>query len=420
VTATETGIMYTWPLPRPVADDPDRMEVWLQAVAGVKPKGTATVLLDVKTWEERRQELRSRWPEADPALTPSPSPPRREGLGVRGAAGDVAWHDARARAAEEDGNTTAVLWHLDRLTALQPGNWHLHARRGRAYSEAGDFARAAEAYDQAPAQGGSQALADWYRHRAVGSTGLREWSQELWYLDRLVAACPDDQQAYVDRALTYHQLGKEAERDADLARAVEKGALDAQVCYRHALACLKAGNRPGYQRVCVRLLQALPADPSQVEPGLANNVAMMCALGPDAVPDWKQPLALIEHALGVLDRIKVPPGDEETLARFNKTRHALLNTHGAVLYRAGRYREAVDRLHKALEIHGQEGVFHDWVFLALAHHRLGQAREAREWLARALRDRPREGAGLSWDALEKRLLCTEAEAMIQRGSPPGQ
>lgn len=397
VTATDTGAMYTWPLSRPVADDPDRMEVWVQAVGGVTPKGTATVLLDVKTWEEKRQELRRRWSEADPALGELPD--------------EAAWHETRARAAEEDGNITALLWHLDRLTALEPGNWLPHARRGRAYSEAGDLEQAARAYDQA-AHGG-EALADWYRHRAVWFTQRREWPRALWYLDRLIAACPGEPQAYVDRALAYHHLSKEAERDADLARAVEKGALDLQVCYHHALACLKAGNQAAYQRVCVRLLQTLPADVSQVDPGLANNLAMMCALGPDAVSDWKQPLALIEHALRVLDRIQVRAEDEELLARHKQTRHAWLNTHGAVLYRAGRFPEAVARLHQAVEIHGRGGAFHDWVFLAMAHHCLGQAREAQEWLDRARRDRPPTATGLSWDALEKWLLCAEAEALIQ-------
>jgi tetratricopeptide (TPR) repeat protein len=115
----------------------------------------------------------------------------------------------------------------------------------------------------------------------------------------------------------------------------------------------------------------------------------------------------------VLDCIQVRAEDEDLLARHKQTRHAWLNTHGAVLYRAGRFPEAVARLHQAVEIHGRGGDFHDWVFLAMAHHRLGQAREAQEWLARARRDRPPTATGLSWDALEKWLLCAEAEALIQ-------
>jgi hypothetical protein len=50
----------------------------------------------------------------------------------------------------------------------------------------------------------------------------------------------------------------------------------------------------------------------------------------------------------------------------------------------------------------------DWVFLAMAHHRLGHHAEARRWLDR-FRDRsPNRDPSAFWDELEIGLLQAEA------------
>jgi hypothetical protein len=54
-----------------------------------------------------------------------------------------------------------------------------------------------------------------------------------------------------------------------------------------------------------------------------------------------------------------------------------------VLYRAGRHDEAVKALRQAMGYHPDGGVFRDWVFLALAEHRLGHADAAADAAARA-------------------------------------
>jgi hypothetical protein len=60
-----------------------------------------------------------------------------------------------------------------------------------------------------------------------------------------------------------------------------------------------------------------------------------------------------------------------------------LNTRGVVLYRAGRYFEAVTTLEQTLAAgKGQFDAF-DLFFLAMAHHRLGHREEARACLERA-------------------------------------
>jgi hypothetical protein len=54
----------------------------------------------------------------------------------------------------------------------------------------------------------------------------------------------------------------------------------------------------------------------------------------------------------------------------------------------------------------------DWVFLAMAHHRLGQHDGARRWLDR-FRDRgPKLDRSAFWHELEVGLLQADAEAVV--------
>ena len=69
--------------------------------------------------------------------------------------------------------------------------------------------------------------------------------------------------------------------------------------------------------------------------------------------------------------------------KAREARHGYLNTRGAVLYRAGRHAEAVKVLREGMALHPQGGEFHDWVFLALAEHRLGHADAARDAATKA-------------------------------------
>ena len=91
---------------------------------------------------------------------------------------------------------------------------------------------------------------------------------------------------------------------------------------------------------------------------------------------------------------------------------AILNTLGAALYRAGRFAEAVRRLEEGIQ--QSKGVSReaDWVFLAMAHHRLGHHDEARRWLDRFRDRRPRLAPSAFWGELEIRLLRAEAEAVV--------
>src|SRR5207245_1491470 len=108
--------------------------------------------------------------------------------------------------------------------------------------------------------------------------------------------------------------------------------------------------------------------------------------------------------------------------------HPSLNTLGAALYRPKRFEDCIKKLDEAIKVHGKGGTAADWLFLAMAHHQLGHAEEAKKWLAKAqqwidqaAQEKPRGEAILlavtpSWaERLELKLIRAEAEALLKEG-----
>jgi WD40 repeat protein/tetratricopeptide (TPR) repeat protein len=423
VTLTATGRLHTWPLPQPVADDPERMELWLQAAGSVGLENNAIVLLDAAAWRRCRERLQERWPEPDPAL------PR--------AATEADWHDARAWDAAEDGNTFAALWHLDRLSAVSPHDWRSPARKGLLYAKAGDLDLAEAAYRLAAQCAPAGALQDWHRQNAATCLLQGQWRSAVRHLDWLMAAGGEDWQAHADRATAFGKVGQRLECEAERARAVQLGAdaaflvplaeekaaqgqwpeaaalyaraaelggLDVLDECNHALTCLKAGDEAGYQRICARLVHDLETDGPRTAAfrrgSISNilNLFRVCILRADAVPDWQPLLQVAEEILAV-------PMRELALAREDQLvglRRDWLAARGEVMCRQGRFQEAIGPLQQALGQDGKAGNDVARVFLAFAHLRLHQKAEASRWLDRSLASPT--GATFTWGALEAELL----------------
>ena len=148
---------------------------------------------------------------------------RRSGsAGRRGREWD--WHEASARDAETMGDGYGARWHLDRLIAARPGVGLLHARRARARLWEGDAASAAADIDRALALGPRDRILDWMAHRALDFHADKRPADAIRLLDRVVAERPDDWLAYALRAEDFGALGRTADREADLERAIARGA----------------------------------------------------------------------------------------------------------------------------------------------------------------------------------------------------
>jgi serine/threonine protein kinase/WD40 repeat protein len=186
-------------------------------------------------------------------------------------------------------------------------------------------------------------------------------------------------------------------------RALDLGADDPVVWGRQLTLRLRAGDPAGYRSGCKALLARFGQDR---RPGMVQPAAWACALGPDAPADWS---ALVRSV-------------DEAVARFPKDAE-LRTTLGAVLFRAGRFRQAIRNLEESIRLNRYGGNAYDWLFLAMARHRLGDhaaARAAlataRDWIAhgdeRAKPD-PWVWSPLPWfTRLELGVLAREAGALI--------
>jgi tetratricopeptide (TPR) repeat protein len=105
--------------------------------------------------------------------------------------------------------------------------------------------------------------------------------------------------------------------------------------------------------------------------------------------------------------------EERAVRAFPNTPNCHANL-GAALYRARKYPEALSQLLRAGEL--QKGKFSPWhlLFLGMTHHQLGHAKEANQWLKKALEENQKQKGSYDW---QERLLFdrlhAEARALIQ-------
>ena len=165
VTVGNDDSARAWPMPGPIAGGVNELRRQLEAETGQAiDESQVVATLDPAEWADRRQE---------------PGAPEAED--------DVAWHDARARDAEGQGDLFRTLWHLDRMIADGPGPaaaWTPLVRRGRALSRAGQLERAGADYDRAAALAPPGAMLDWYLHRLTECEAAGHWETLRWYAGR--------------------------------------------------------------------------------------------------------------------------------------------------------------------------------------------------------------------------------------------
>jgi WD40 repeat protein/tetratricopeptide (TPR) repeat protein/tRNA A-37 threonylcarbamoyl transferase component Bud32 len=420
------GTTRSWPVPGPLGGDVDRLALRLQVLTGMRMEaGQHVEKLAAETWEERSLRLKEVEGTVAGAYATSVSP--------------AAYHDARARDAEQDGNTFAARWHLDRLIDRRgmadddddvPVRWLLHARRARACSTAGQFDGADADYRRAEDLSSPAIMLDWYRQRVADCERTSQWRTALWYLDRCLAAEPTNGELYAIRARVFGRLGRPEDHLADLTRAAELGAEEeilialadehaalgrwarAAALYaearrrgpvplpawvRGALVDLEVGDPAGYRSLC----RALLGRHSKVEtPEEAEFIARACALGPEATDDLQAAVDLAELAVG-----RCAPAE----------RPDVLCTLGAIRYRAGRVPDALARLEESVAAKPGRRVIRD-LFLAMAQHRLGGAAEAQRTFDEATRrigSLRGDDTPMSWpDWVEIEVLRREAQALI--------
>jgi tetratricopeptide (TPR) repeat protein len=233
----------------------------------------------------------------------------------------------------------------------------------------------------------------------------RAW-QALWAMVATLAA--RDPAVKLDQARA-HVARREWEKAAACyAEVVElEPTDDGVIWFEFAAAQLLAGDRPGYRRTCAHMLARCQTMP-QMRPYLA---ARACTLAPDSTDDPTQPARLSATELERDDERGAAPS-------------WALTEQAALHFRAGLSGDAVPLLERSLAADGRPGrAVLSWLWLALAHQKMGKRDEARRWLGKAAnwldqqggrmpRESPTTGAHLhNW--LEAHVLRREAQALLR-------
>jgi WD40 repeat protein/tetratricopeptide (TPR) repeat protein len=301
----------------------------------------------------------------------------------------LAWARRGAAECEARGLWGGAIHHLNALVEQSPNDISLYARRGKARLEMGQYDLALADYGKALEKDGSRW--QWWAGRGDAAAALKRWPEAAADYER--ATKLEDR-----RADLWRRLGRaEAEREQwkqsaqALAQAIRFGGDDAAVWLEHALAQLSNGDVKGYRATCGRLVKKFGR---RQDAASRRVVLTACALGPDAVTDFK---ALLEQAEKAVRAAPDEVGEQVRLA--------------ALLLRAGQAARAVTLLEKVAAEPARSD--YRWL-LVLAYHRAGQKDRAKELLAKALEAKERPDAG--WQERQTGVLWRkEAEASVPGG-----
>jgi WD40 repeat protein len=227
----------------------------------------------------------------------------------------------------------------------------------------------------------------WHR---VSAASTKDPLGKAWYLDRLIAAEPQSGRHFADRAGARARLGLFDAAEADLRQVVACDADSLLTWHQLALLRLRAGDTAGYRGTCAEMLKRFPqwwANP------LTEGVPTI-ALAACPEPDMAEALRTLR-------------------TEITDPKHPHHREMGVVEYRLGRFTEAVKHLEALVEDDLWFNRPYDWLFLAMAHHRAGNVKQARRYFDRVAKDWPPIGYSPYWHPqLQDRLLWAEAEQVL--------
>jgi tetratricopeptide (TPR) repeat protein len=298
----------------------------------------------------------------------------------------------------------------DEIIRTAPSNHLAFFFKGNVLSASGQYESSLEAYSRAIEVGPSdyRAVGYWFmRGRSLAQLGRLD--QAIAHASRAIELDPKHTSAWSDRA-SYHAMQEHWDDAlADLQQVSKLKPDDVTVTLAHVHLLLKRGREAEARTLIAEVIAHHGPTEDQAT---ANNLAWLGSLLPGAVGD---PAALVRLA--------------ERSATTGPEQGNLLNTLGTAQYRAGRYREAVATLDRAIKAAGGEGSVYDWLILAMAHFQLDHADEAHRWLSRARTwlDDPRTtrlgpsptARALTWDnRVELDQFRHEAETLIGPSEVP--
>jgi tetratricopeptide (TPR) repeat protein/Tol biopolymer transport system component len=280
----------------------------------------------------------------------------------------------------------------DRLAKLQK-------QRAVALLRSGQWEQAIELYQEclkeSPGDYGIWQTVGWtYRRLGRSEDALACFSKAIEFM-------PSYGFAWTARADLYAESNQWGHAAHDFAKALELSAGEGKDHYRLALLQLMSDDANGYRNTCRSMTERFA---STGELPIVEQLAWTYVLGPDASVKSND---LLESAQKLVNMALV----EERWA------DAIV---GAVLFRVGRHDDAVRWLDEFVHDPSPDNGYspaYMWLFLSMAHQRLGHKTEARKWLNRAvdhIDEELREVAAVPWNRrVTFELLREEAEKLLQ-------
>jgi tetratricopeptide (TPR) repeat protein len=219
---------------------------------------------------------------------------------------------------------------------------------------------------------------------------------------------PDTAMFYRDRAQFHCEDGHFQQAIPDFEKALEIGPVESWVWYKVATLCLYTGDIDRYRGACRELLE-IADENSAYRINVDEQTAKVCALSRDSVADFSQVERLAQRC--------VTGTEEHQLRRWFVLAKALTD------YRSADNEAAIAWLQRfAPKDDGTHSDASAFAVLAMAHHRLGHADQARASLDSA-RDNiakkpPDWKRGTNWiDWLHCEILFREAVELLSVNEP---
>jgi len=286
---------------------------------------------------------------------------------LRSAPKDALTYFGRGDAFRAKGQYACAIDALDQFLRTRPSDVDALASRGIAHHNRGSFEPAIDDYNKVLQLDQNRTVI--WQNRGIARAMLQKW---------------------------------DAAHD-DFARAVKLKPDDPSIWYDYAYLRLKSSSAFRYRETCAELLGRFG---KTTDPNVASTVAFLCTLIPAAMEDPKAVVALARRAVSSDPKSKRFPG-----------------VLGAALYRSGHHAEAVPLLEESIRRHAEGGLVVDWLFLAMAHYRLGHADEAKKCLAgvktpleRIRGTRPGDTTIRWQEVVILPLLAREVEQLLRGGS----
>jgi WD40 repeat protein/Flp pilus assembly protein TadD len=269
--------------------------------------------------------------------------------------------------------------------------------RGIAYRRLGHWDKALDDFSRAIDLDPKFALA--WGNRGLAYLDAGQLDNAVADFSRVIELAPKLAPAWYNRGYAYLRLGQHAKAVADYSRAIELDPKDAPAWYNRGYAYLNLGQ---HAKAVADFSRAIELDPKDA--GDHNTLAWLLATCPDVkLRDPHQAVKLAKKA------VQLEPKEG-----------IYWKTLGVAHYRAGDWKAAVAALDKSSDLK-KGGDACTWLFLAVAHHKLGNHDEARKRYDQAVEWMNKNRAALGKDrtqAEELRRFRSEAEEVLQTLPPP--